>query len=74
MCSLYKYFDYSALADFSNSDSHFNQQVIEVTGWCVDTYLDINVDKTREMVVDLRKKGDMKELIFESVTVERVNK
>ena len=72
LCSLYKYSDDSALADFSNSDIDLNQQVTDVKRWCKNYYLDLNVAKTREMVVDLRKKGDMKELIIEGVTVERV--
>ena len=38
-CSLYKYSDDLALADFSNSDGHFEQQVTEVTRWCKDNYL-----------------------------------
>ena len=40
MCSLYKYSDDFALADFSNSDSHFEQQVTELTRWCKENYLD----------------------------------
>ena len=67
----YSYCGYSALADFWNPGSHFNQQVTEVTRWCKDNYLDLKVDKTRE-TVDLRKKGDVGELIIEGVTVERV--
>ena len=31
------------------------------------------MDKTREMVVNLRQKGDMRVLITECVTVKRVN-
>ena len=31
----------------------------------------MNADKTREMVVDLRKKGDMSELIIEDMAVDR---
>ena len=73
MCSLYTYTDDSALADFLNSDSHFNQQVNEVTRCCKDNYLDLNVDKTREMAVDLRKTGGVRGLIIQGVTVERVN-
>ena len=72
LCSLYKSSDDSALADFLNSDSHFNQQVTEVTRWCKDNYLDLNVNKIREMPVDIRKKGGVSELITEGVTVERV--
>ena len=41
--------------------------------WCKNIYLDLNVDKTREMALDLRKKGDVNELIIEGVTVGRVN-
>ena len=73
MCGLYKYSDDSALADFSNSDSHFEQQVTEVTRWSKDNYLDLNVEKTKEMVVDFRKNGCVGELVIEGVIVEKVN-
>ena len=73
MCSLYKYSDDSALADLSNSDSHFEQQVTEVTRWSKDNYLDLNVEKTREMVVDFRRNGCVGELVIEGVIVEKVN-
>ena len=43
-----------------------------MTWCCKDNYLDLNVDKTREMAVDNRKKGDVGELIIEWVTLERV--
>ena len=42
--------------------------------WYKDNYLDLNVDKTREMAVDLRNTGAVSELIIEGVTVERVTK
>ena len=73
MCSLYKYSDHSAIADFSNSGRRFNQQVTEVTRWRKDNYLDLNVDRTRDMAVDLRKKGDVMELNIEGVTIAAVN-
>ena len=73
MCNLYKYSDDSAMADFSNSDSHFEQQVTKVTRWCKDSYLDLNVEKTREMVVDFRRNGCVGELVIEGVIVEKVN-
>ena len=72
-CSLYKYSDDSVLADLSNSDSHFEQQVTEVTRRCKDNYLDLNVEKTREMVVDFRRNGCVGELVIEGVIVEKVN-
>ena len=73
MCSLHKYSDDSALADFSNSDCHFEQQFTEVTRWCKDNYLDLNVEKIREMVVDFRRNGCVGELVIEGVIVEKVN-
>ena len=70
ICSLNKYSDNSALADLSNSDSHFEQQVTEVTRWCKDNYLYLNVEKTREMVVDSRRYGCVGELVIEGVIVK----
>ena len=67
--SLFKYSDDSALADFSHSDSNFNQQVTQVTKWCKNIYLELNVDKTKEMVVDLRKKRHVGEAIIEGAEV-----
>ena len=40
-----------------------------MTKWCKDNYLDLNVDKTREIAVDLRNKWDVSELITEGVKV-----
>ena len=68
-----KYSDDFALADFSNSDSHFEQQVNEVTRWCKDNYLDLNVEKTREMVIDFKRNGCVGEHVIEGVIVEKVN-
>ena len=41
-----------------------------MTKWYKDNYLDLNVDKTREMVVDLRKKRDVNEIIIEGMKVD----
>ena len=46
----------SALADAPNSDSHYIQLVSEVIRWCKDNYLDVNMDKTRQMAVAFRRK------------------
>ncbi len=43
-----------------------------MTIWCKDNYLDLKVDRTREMAVDLRRKGDVGEPVIDGVTVERV--
>ena len=54
-------------------DCHFTQQGTEVTTIYKDSYLNLNVDKTRWMVIYLKNNGNVSELIIEGVTVERVN-
>ena len=44
-----------------------------MTRWCKDNYLDLNVEKTREMVVDFRRNECVGELVIGGVTVEKVN-
>ena len=42
-----------------------------MTIWCKANYLGANVDKTRDFVVNLRKKGYVSELIIDGATVYR---
>ena len=71
---LYKYSDDSALTDFSESDEHFNNQVKEVYAWCQDNYLELNVGKTKEMVIESgRERANVNELKIDGKTVERVS-
>ena len=53
--------DDTGLADFSNSVSDniltVKTQDTEVTIWCKDNYLDLNMDKIWDIVVDFIKKG-----------------
>ena len=56
VCTSTVYSDETDLVDFQ-THSHFQLQVVEVTRWCKDNYFHLDVDKTREVAVDLRKKG-----------------
>ena len=74
LSKLYKYSDDSALTDFSESDEHFNKQVKEVYAWCQDNYLELNVGKTKEMVMESgRERSNVDELKIDGKVVERVD-
>ena len=71
---LIKYSDDSALADLSNSDSTYFDEVGRFSNWCKDNYLDLNVEKTKEMVIDFRKNPTVVPSLFiDDVRVERVS-
>ena len=50
-----KYSDDSAVEDLSNSDSVYFAKVERFSNWCRDNSLDLNVRKTKEMLIDFRK-------------------
>ena len=49
-----KYSDHSALQDHSNSDTEYFDQVQKFHLWCKINYLDLNVNNTKELLVDFR--------------------
>ena len=54
-CQLFKYADDTALvSQCDNSDFNYNREVERFTGWCDKNYLELNVSKTKEMIVDFR--------------------
>ena len=68
-----KYSDDTAIEDLSNSDSVYFSEVHKFSAWCKESYLDLNIVKTKEMVVDFRKNPPpVPELIIDDVAVERV--
>ena len=68
-----KYSDDTAIEDLSNSDSVYFSEVNKFSAWCKENYLDLNIVKTKEMVVDFRKNPPpVPELIIDDVVVERV--
>jgi hypothetical protein len=70
---LIKFSDDTALQDLSNSDSAYLQEVDKFTAWCKENYLDLNVKKTKEMVIDFRRNPDSVPVLFiDGTKVERV--
>ena len=70
---LIKYSDDSALEDMSNSDATYFDAVDKFSAWCKDNYLDLNVKKTKEMLIDFRKTPtNVPSLFIDNVEVERV--
>ena len=69
-----KYSDDTAIQDLSNSDTIFTQQVEKFIFWCKENYLDLNVKKTKEMIIDFRRKPDaIPDLYINGAKVERVD-
>ena len=68
-----KYSDDTAIEDLSKSDSVYFSEVHKFSAWCKENYLDLNIAKTKEMVVYFRKNPPpVPELIIDDVVVERV--
>ena len=71
---LIKYSDDSAILDLSNSPSTYLSVVENFSNWCKNNFLELNVKKTKELVVDFRKSDDtIPDLIIEGEKVERVD-
>ena len=52
LSKLYKFSDDSALTDFSETAEQFEKQVLELCVWCKNNYLELNVSKTKEMIIE----------------------
>ena len=69
-----KYSDDTALQDLSNSDSVYFEEVHRFTKWCKDNFLDLNVKKTKEMIIDFRRNpSKISDLFIDDSKVERVD-
>ena len=69
-----KYSDDTAIEDLSNSDSIYMQEVERFTTWCDKNYLELNVKKTKELVIDFRRNpNDIPDLVIKGEKVERVS-
>ncbi|KAK2899445.1 hypothetical protein Q8A73_012574 [Channa argus] len=56
-----------------NDESAYREEVQRLTAWCGANNLSLNVDKTKEMVVDFRRaQGDHSPLIIDGSSVEMV--
>jgi len=69
-----KYSDDTAIEDLSNSDSIYFSVVDRFNSWCKQNFLDLNVKKTKELIIDFRRKPTpIPELFIDGVKVERVS-
>ena len=39
----------------NDEDEHYREEIRNFVTWCIDNYLDLNVIKTKEMIIDFRK-------------------
>ena len=68
---IFKYCDDSAVEDLLNSDSVYFAEVERSSNWCRDDSLDLNVKKTKEMLIDFRKAPTViPDLFIDGVRVE----
>ena len=69
-----KFADDTALPDTSNSESHFQGAADRIEKWCDDHHLVLNVSKTKELVIDFRRKGEqVAPVTMKGEKVERVH-
>ena len=47
--------DDTAIVDLSNTIPHYIAEVETFMTWCKDNFIDINMTKTKEILIDLRK-------------------
>ena len=59
------------MEDLSTSDSVYFGEVDRFSNWCRDNSLDLNIEKTKEMLIDFRKAPTVIPVI-DGVKVERV--
>ena len=75
-CSLCKYADDTALTGLIINEDyvHYINALNTFVNWCESNFLELNVDKTKEMIIDFRKnKEDPEPVILKGKTVERVH-
>ena len=56
-CLIDKYADDTALTGqiTNDNDANYRQEIVDFVDWCDKNYLQLNVNKTKEMVIDFRK-------------------
>ncbi len=59
----------------NNDETHYRKEVAQLAEWCGANYLSLNVEKTKEVVLDFRRRNsiDHPPLTIDSSTVERVS-
>ena len=70
-----KYSDDTAIVDLSNSIPHYIAEFERHTSWCKDNFLDLNMTKTKELLIDFRKQPPaVSPITIDGEIVERVEK
>ena len=64
-CRLIKYADDTVITGLiqNNDESHYRKVITWATEWCRKNHLDLNVSKTKEMIIDFRRYKNEKEAI-----------
>ena len=71
--TLIKFSDDTAMIDISDDQMSYENEVQSFSDWCDSHYLDLNVTKTKEMIVDFkREQTDIPTLFINGQEVERV--
>ena len=72
-CPVVKCSDDTAITDLSNSHKSFTDSVYRFSEWCSDNHLDLNVLKTKEMIIDFRRNSAvLPKLSINGTEVDRV--
>ena len=70
-----KYSDDTAIVDLSNSIPHYIEEVDRFTTWCKANFLDLNMAKTKELLIDFRKQPPaVSPITIDGEIVERFEK
>ncbi len=75
-CLIDKYADDTVLTGLitDNDDTHYRLEIDRFIQWCGRHYLKLNTGKTREMIVDFRRKSDRPEpVVIEGEPIETVS-
>ena len=74
---LIKYADDTSIQALITSDTDLTNYMIEIgrfVTWCKDHYLQLNIKKTKEFIIDFRRKDNAHDsIVISGETVERVN-
>ena len=76
-CPLIKFADDTALSGLisDNDDLDYKNEISQFVNWCDENFLDLNVSKTKEMIIDFRKgnKCEFDDILIKGQTVEKVS-
>ena len=75
-CPIVKFADDTGLTGLitDDDDTHYRQEIDRFVEWCDENYLELNVSKTKEMIVDFRKNRPvLDDIVIKGEVVERAN-